>query len=368
MGLHCALAEDDQNDVSALAVDALGTAVSIAAPPPVLAELRTVVADLPPAKGGDRELALRPTERGFDLWDDGHLVRQGIDPSVAVATVIWRLNAIAGESTEHVLLHAACVAGPSGGAVLLPGGPGVGKSTLTAACLRAGLSYLSDELAAVDRRTGTITPYAKPLGLSAELLVPASSLGPVAAGPTAPAALVFPRYEPGADVSEVPLDARWALLALAAHATNLGVLGRPALAWLAGVALACPASQLTYGDATQAVAAVERASRASDRPVAPVDVLAPVTDATTTVALGDGLAVLHQPSGKIHVLNPAAAAVWRRAAAAGLGGGRNPGDAGLVEAVLLAADEADLDRSTVSATIGRLLRAGLLGASVPAGS
>src|SRR5919106_998254 len=291
MGLHCALAEDDQNDVSALAVDALGTAVSIAAPPPVLAELRTVVADLPPAKGGDRELALRPTERGFDLWDDGHLVRQGIDPSVAVATVIWRLNAIAGESTEHVVLHAACVAGPSGGAVLLPGGPGVGKSTLTAASLRAGLSYLSDELAAVDRRTGTITPYAKPLGLSAELLVPASSLGPVAAGPRAP-----------------------------------------------------------------------------DRPVAPVDVLAPVTDATTTVALGDGLAVLHQPSGKIHVLNPAAAAVWRRAAAAGLGGGRNPGDAGLVEAVLLAADEADLDRSTVSATIGRLLRAGLLGASVPAGS
>src|ERR687892_681966 len=314
MGLHCALAEDDQNDVSALAVDALGTAVSIAAPPPVLAELRTVVADLPPAKGGDRELALRPTERGFDLWDDGHLVRQGIDPRVAVATVIWRLNAIAGESTEHVVLHAACVAGPSGGAVLLPGGPGVGKSTLTAASLRAGLSYLSDELAAVDRRTGTITPYAKPLGLSAELLVPASSLGPVAAGPTA------------------------------------------------------PASQLTYGAATQAVAAVERASRASDRPVAPVDVLAPVTDATTTVALGDGLAVLHQPSGKIHVLNPAAAAVWRRAAAAGLGGGRNPGDAGLVEAVLLAADEADLDRSTVSATIGRLLRAGLLGASVPAGS
>jgi hypothetical protein len=355
--------------MSGLSVDVLGRAVAITAPASLQAELRAALADLPAADGGDRELALRPTDGGFDLHDDGRLVRHGVDPRVAGATVIWRLNAIAGESTDHVLLHAACVAAPSGGAVLLPGGPGAGKSTLTAACVRAGLSYLSDELAAVDRRTGTIAPYAKPLGLAAERLVVASSLGSVADGPAVPAALVFPRYEPGADLSEVPLDPGWALLALAAHATNLGVLGGAALAWLAGLALTCPPSQLTHGDATQAVAAIERAAAASGRPVAPADLLDPVTDGTTTVAVGDSLAVLHEPSGKVHVLNAPAAAVWRRAAAAGGCDGQTP-DTGLpIETVLQAADEEGVDRSTASATIDRLVRAGLLGgATVPAGT
>ena len=344
-------------------VDVLGTAVAIGGPASLRGELRAALADLEPATAAGRELTLAAGARGLELRDDGRVVRRGVDPTVAVATVVWRLNAIAAESPTHVLLHAACVARPGGGAVLLVGGSGAGKSTLAAACLGAGFAYLSDELAAIDRRTGRVVPYAKPLVLDGERLVPASALGRVATAPVVPTGLVVPRYEPGAPLTEVPLEPSWALATLAAHANNGGALGPAALAQLAGVALACPAVQLTYGDARAAVTVVERAAHRPARPVTPAPVLPPITPDTTTVALGDSLAVLHEPSGKVHVLNPSAAALWCGAAGAGVNGSDQ---SHLVEAALdtLGTGAGELPvRSTVAATIDWLVRSGLLVAS-----
>ena len=327
--------------MSTLIVEVLGTAVGIAAPAPVLAHLRGSLADLEPAPSTDRELALMPRRNGFDLVDSGRVVRRRVAPDVGAATVVWRLNAIAAASRVHVLLHGACVVGPRGGAVLLVGGSGAGKSTLTAACVAAGLAYLSDELAAIDRRTGLVAPYARPLGLDRERLVAASSLGPVATSAATPVALVFPRYEPAADASVVRLDPCWALAALASHATNLAELGGTGLAWLAGLAVACPAYQLTHADVGQATTTIARTAARAGRPVEPAAVLGAITVDTTAVAVGDSLAVLHEPSGSIHVLNPPAADVWRRAAV-------NPAAAGRP------------DGSTTAATIGQLRRCGLL--------
>jgi hypothetical protein len=313
--------------MSTLIVDVLGTAVGIAAPAPVLPQLRASLADLEPAPRADRELALTPGGNGLDLLDSGWVVRRGIDPGLGTATVVWRLNAIAAESMVHVLLHGACVAGPRGGGVLLVGGSGAGKSTLTAACVGAGLAYVSDEVAAIDPRTGLVAPYARPLGLDCERLVPASSLGPVATSAATPVALVFPRYEPAADTKVVRLDPSWALAALASHATNLAVLGGTALAWLVGLALTCPAYQLTHGDGGQVAAPIAGAADRAGRPVESAAVLPAITADTTTLAVGDSLAVLHEPSGRIHVLNPAAADVWRRAAIDSSAGGRPDGSA-----------------------------------------
>jgi hypothetical protein len=341
-------------------VDVLGTAVAISVPASLRTELRAALVDLEPATAADRELALVVGARGLELRDDGRIVCHGVDPAVAAATVVWRLNAIATESSAHVLLHAACVAPPTSGAVLLAGGPGAGKSTLAAACIAAGFTYLSDELAAIDRRTGMALPYAKPLVLDGERLVPASTLGGVTTLPVALAGLVFPRYEPGAPLTEVPLEPSWALVALAAHATNGAALGPTALAWLAGLALACPAIQVTHGDARAAVAVVERAAHGPARATTPTAVLPRVTPDTTTVALGDSLAVLHEPSGKVHVLNAAAAALWCGAAGAGTNGS-DPSR--LVDAVLDTLDTgagAPPARSTVAATIDRLVLSGLL--------
>jgi hypothetical protein len=329
--------------VNALAVDVLGTVVTVAAPAPVLAELRVSLRDLCTSGGtADRHLTLSPTGRGFDLRDDGRVVAQGVDPSVASATVAWRLNAIAGESTAHVLLHAGCVAGARGGAVLLIGASGAGKSTLTAACVAAGLRYHTDELAAVDLVSGRLAPYPKPLRLEGGRLVPGSSLGAVADGTVTPAALVFVRYEPGATLTETTLDGGWALLALVAHATNLWALGGPALAWLAGLALTYRARQLTYGDTGAAVAAVQRAAAGPGRPVVPAQILPPIAAHTTTVAVDDGLAVLQETTGKVHLLNSTAADVWRRASG------------------VSTASTAATDRAMAAATVDRLMSAGLL--------
>jgi hypothetical protein len=362
VGVHRTVGEDDENDMSTLTVDVLGTAVAIAAPSPSRTELRAALADLEPATGADRGLALTPGNRGLDLRDDGRIVRRGVDPGIAVATIVWRLNTIAAESRAHVLLHAACVAPRSGAGVLLVGGPGAGKSTLAAACLAAGVGYLTDELAAVDRRSGLVVPYAKPLVLDGDLLVPASWLGSVAPEPAAPAALVFPRYDRGASLTKVPLDHDWALLALAAHATNLLALRSSALAWLAGLALACPALQLTYGDAGVVVAAVEREADGRRRRVEPAEALPSITDDTTTVALGDSLADLHEPSGRVNLLNASAAAVWRGALGAGVDG---HDISSLADAVLEGPDAADGQvprRATALATVDRLVRSGLIAA------
>jgi hypothetical protein len=327
--------------MSTLEVDVLGTAVGITAPAPVVAQLRRSLADLEPAASADRELALVPRRNGFDLVDQGRVVRRGVAPDVGAATVVWRLNAITAESKSHVLLHGACVVGPRGGAVLLVGGSGAGKSTLTAACVGAGLAYLSDEVAAIDRRTGLVSPYARPLGVDGGRLVAASSLGSVASAAATPVALVFPRYEPAAEASVVRLDPSWALAALASHATNLTALGGTGLAWLAGLALGCPAYQLTHADAGEATITIAGTAERTGRPVEPAAVLGAITADTTTVAVGDALAVLHEPSGTIHVLNPAAADVWRRAAVDAAAGGRPEG-------------------SATAATIDQLTRRGLL--------
>lgn len=336
-------------------VDVLGAAMTVQAPVTVLDELRVALADLSPGHGPRRLVTLAETDDGFELVDDGQPVRRAIPAVVAVATVVWHLNAIATGTRDLVLLHAGCVAGDGegDGAVLLPGGSGTGKSTLTAACLAAGLRYLSDELAAIDPHEGTVVPYPKPLELEGRL-VAASTISAAGVGSaTAPGAILFPRFEPGAEVREVPLDVGWTLLALAAHAPNLAAMGAPGLAWLASLALACRASQVTYGDAHLAVPIVRRLARRQIAALVPAEVLPPVTDATTAVAVGPDLAVLHHPTAKVHLLNPSAAFVWRYLA------GTDDADAA-VAATLEHAANAELDRATVLATVDHLVRSGLL--------
>lgn len=337
-----------------LIVEVLGTAVGISAPVPIQEDLRRLLADLERADRANREVALTPGDHGLDLWDSGKVVRAGVHPDVAAATIVWRLNAIAAASEHLVVMHGACVAGPGGAGVLLVGGPGAGKSTLAAACVEDGLAYLSDELVAIDRRTGLLAPYAKPVGLDDERLVPASALGAVATSAT-PAAVLFPRYQPGAGTTLVQLDHCWALAALSAHATNLAALGGAALPWLAALASARPAYQLTHGDARRAVAVVEQLASDRARPLEPASVIQSVTSATTTVAVGESLAVLHEPSERVHVLNPEAAAVWRRAVdAAGASGSSS-----LVDAELDVSDRDDA-ASAAASTVDQLLRMGLL--------
>jgi len=70
---------------------------------------------------------------------------------------------------DHLLLHAGAVA-HDGRAVLLPGRPETGKSSLTTALLLQGFEYLSDEFGAVDPVTARLSPVERPISLSPHVL------------------------------------------------------------------------------------------------------------------------------------------------------------------------------------------------------
>ena len=159
-----------------LIIDVVGTAVALSGPAPILAELRMLLADLEPGVLPARPLVLEQDAEGrFRLLDAGTVVVSHVEPALAAATVAWRLNAIAASTDRHLVIHAGCVGGA--GAVLLPARSGAGKSTLVAACLAAGMAYLSDEFAVVDLDVGTVIAYAKPLGLDDDLVAPSQLAG-----------------------------------------------------------------------------------------------------------------------------------------------------------------------------------------------
>lgn len=68
--------------------------------------------------------------------------------------------------TSYLAVHAGVVA-VEGRNVAFPGRSGVGKSTLTAACLRRGCDYLSDEALCLDPETALVHPFPRPLALDA---------------------------------------------------------------------------------------------------------------------------------------------------------------------------------------------------------
>jgi hypothetical protein len=186
----------------------------------------------------------RPAEPGPPRWAvhlDARRVITTPAPSIALDHLLWEANRQAIDATDDlVLVHASAAAFP-GGAIVLPGPMGAGKSTLVAALVRSGLGYLTDEVVALDPATGLVQPYPKYLslgpefaacapeppaivraGLSNRVLVPPERLRAGAISPPAPPRVVVtPRYERGATTELVPLHRAAALSVLAEHAFHL---------------------------------------------------------------------------------------------------------------------------------------------------
>lgn len=83
------------------------------------------------------------------------------DLSLAVAEI----NALAVAEVGNLAVHAGAVAA-DGSVVAFPAVSGAGKTTLTAACLLAGLHYVSDEALCLDWQDAAVRPYPRPLALS----------------------------------------------------------------------------------------------------------------------------------------------------------------------------------------------------------
>jgi hypothetical protein len=183
------------------------------------------------------------------------------------------LNQVAAASSSCVALHAGVVRSPAGEVVLLPGLSGSGKTTLTAALVRDGWAYGSDE--AVGVRAGSLlaVAYPKPLVLALESqalleLPPTGTLNvlPTMLRPDATVLrgevgrvgrVVLPRFEAGATISITDLDPGDAAIGIIEHALNLARVGEPGLEALCQLAAEVPVHRLVHGGVADAIPAIE---------------------------------------------------------------------------------------------------------------
>ncbi len=217
-----------------------------------------------------------------DVTRDGHVIAHGQRPGDAVGWVVWDVNrAAADESGGHLLLHAGALEA-CGIGVLVPGASGSGKSTLVAGLVRAGFSYLTDELAALDMASGQLLPYPKPITVKPGSFTVLRDMDPDLGDPTGgprggeewqvpvgeaagrrigrpcpPRFVVVPRYDADAETALSPLTDTEAFFALAVNAVNLLPYGAATTAALGRLAGGCRCYSLTMSDLDEACRLVE---------------------------------------------------------------------------------------------------------------
>jgi HprK-related kinase A len=193
----------------------------------------------------------------------------------------WGLNWVIATQAHHYLVIHAAVVERNGLALLLPGEPGSGKSTLCAGLVFRGWRLLSDELALIEPATGQIAPLVRPISLknaSIEVIrrfAPDAVMGPPSAGSTKgtvvlvrpPAAsfaaanrpahgrwIVFPKYEAGAALRLAGWSKPDAFIELGNSALNYNILGETGFDTMADLVDCCEVGDFVYSDLEAAVA------------------------------------------------------------------------------------------------------------------
>ena len=194
---------------------------------------------------------------------------------------------------KHLLLHAGALT-RSGVGVILPGGPGFGKSTLTAALTARGWNYASDEFAMLNDRNGSLVPYPKALSIKtgsfdllrefgvpvdaaacfdradkgAIRLLPARSIRRDAVASASPIGLiVFPTLAPGCQPVATPMSQAEAVFEMSRRCFNLLRYRSRAIEILSGIAKSALCFRLRSGDLAATCDIMERlAGDAASRP------------------------------------------------------------------------------------------------------
>ena len=165
---------------------------------------------------------------------------------------------VAEMSPRRVFVHAGVV-GWGGQAVVIPGRSFSGKTTLTAALVKAGCVYYSDEYAVLDA-AGRVHPYTRRLGIrEGEKFEPATryeveSLGGKRGTRPLPVALVIvSQYKPGARWRPRRLTAGEGALAMLENTVSARREPQAAFATLRRVVAEAVALKGTRGEAQQVV-------------------------------------------------------------------------------------------------------------------
>ncbi len=160
---------------------------------------------------------------------------------------------VAARAKDRLFVHAGVV-GWRGQALVLPGRSFSGKTRLTAALVRAGATYYSDEYAVFDDQ-GRVYPYAKPLSLRDEEggsreRCPAEALGGQAGtGPLPVGMIVAAQFEAGARWRPRALSPGSAMLTLLDNTVQVRQHPREALGTLQKAAMQARAYKSKRGEA-----------------------------------------------------------------------------------------------------------------------
>jgi len=205
----------------------------------------------------------------------------------AFAMLEWGLNwCVSNHCHQYLIVHAASVE-KSGLALLLPGAPGAGKSTLCAGLVSRGWRLLSDELTLLDLSRGRVVPLPRPVSLKNASIDTIRRFSPDAVlsppvhdtvkgsvahmkAPTdsvrrameaaRPRWIVLSRYETGAPALLTPLSKARAFMHLADHAFNYDVHGRKGFELLAEVITDSDCFEFQYGALEDAIAVFDDAA------------------------------------------------------------------------------------------------------------
>lgn len=236
------------------------------------------------ARGAGVHRLLHPQAR---FLIDGTSPFKPLPADQALPMFEWGLNyAIAAQAHHYLVVHAAAIE-RNGKVAILPGAPGAGKSTLTAALVQRGWRLLSDELALIRPSDAQVVPLARPMNLKNRSIALMRDYAPDAiysdeirdtakgtvalmrapddssarSTEAAPVGwVVFPRWQADAAPQLDPWSKAAGLMEIAHNSMNYSLHGAAGFALLADIFAHAGCYRFTYSRLDDAVAAFARLS------------------------------------------------------------------------------------------------------------
>lgn len=226
---------------------------------PLVQRLYSLVAGGPGPSSGVRRYSL--------LYEGALRLARTLDLDQALEALESDMYLFIAEHARHRTFVHAGVVGWNGRAVLIPGPTHTGKSTLVAALVRAGATYLSDEYAVLDAG-GLVHPFPRPLSLrptgeEPATRIAAEALGaPVPAQPLPAGLVVATRYRPAARWRPQRLSPGRGMLGLLANAVPARRRPQAVLGTLRQVAASARFFRGVRGEAAEVVSWLLQAAAA----------------------------------------------------------------------------------------------------------